>query len=220
MHRYVVLCIRLSRYDSIVSVGEQVNQLSATAHRFSLLGNRGEAMEQFFECESIIVKHISSKVKDRSTRDDLLQEIFVKFATKFDTIKHRENLRGYLYRITDNVIADYYRKESRFLSSGDESIFDSVVPAEAMEHHHRLADVNLRSFIDQLPSKYRKALILIELDGKSQKQVAEAIGMSYSGLKSRVQRARRMLKKAILDCCDYEFDKYGNIVDCCGAGKN
>jgi RNA polymerase sigma-70 factor, ECF subfamily len=177
-------------------------------------------MEQFFECEAKIIKHISSKVKDRSMRDDLLQEIFVKFTTKFDTIKHHENLRGYLYRIADNVIADYYRKESRFLPVEDERIFDRPVPAATLDYHHRLADLNLRSFIDQLPAKYRQILILIELEGKSQKAVAEAMGMSYSAIKSRVQRAREMLKKAILDCCDYEFDKYGNIVDCCASGKN
>src|SRR6266496_4561313 len=125
-------------------------------------------MEQFFECEPTIVKHISSRVKDKGTRDDLLQEIFVKFATKFDAIKHHENLCGYLYRITDNAIADYYRKERRFLSSDDESIFDSVVPAPVTDDDHRLADVNLSLFIDRLPSKYREALISIELEGRSQ----------------------------------------------------
>lgn len=173
-------------------------------------------MEQFFECQPEIVKHISRKIRDQSTRDDLLQEIFIKFATKFQTLKHQDNLCAYLYRMTEHAITDFYRKESRFLVTDDESIFDRVALTPAIDDHYQLADWRLRLFIDQLPPRYKEALVLTELEGKSQKEVAEVLGISYSGLKSRVQRARARLKKAILECCDYEFDKYGNIVDCCG----
>ncbi len=177
-------------------------------------------MEQFFECEPKIVKQLARKVRDESARDDLLHEVFIKFAAKFDTLNHQDNLCGYLHRITDNTIIDHYRRENRFLLTDDENVFEKVARAPAADDDCKLADCCLKSFINQLSPKYKEALILTELEGKSQKETAEELGLSYSGLKSRVKRAREMLKKAILDCCDYEFDKYGNIVGCCNRQKN
>ena len=178
-------------------------------------------MEQFFECEPKIIKQLARKVKDASARDDLLHEVFVKFAAKFDRLSHQDNLCGYLHRITDNAIVDHFRRENRFFLTDDENAFENLgvqtPPAENVDY--KLADCCLKSFINNLSPKYREALILTELEGNSQKETAEKLGLSYSGLKSRVQRAREMLKKSILDCCDYEFDKYGNVVGCCGSGK-
>jgi RNA polymerase sigma-70 factor (ECF subfamily) len=70
-----------------------------------------------------------------------------------------------------------------------------------------------------LPTEYCEALCLTEIDGVTQKEYAEKKGLSYSGAKSRVQRARMMLKDMLLECCHYHFDKYGTVFDiqpkCC-----
>jgi len=175
-------------------------------------------MQKFFECESKIVEQLSRKVKDKNKRQDLLQDIFIKFASKFESIKHYENLCGYLYRITENAIADNYRIENKIVSTDAFSGFENNTGKQLTEKQYQLADCCLKSFIDQLPSKYRDALIQSELRGISQKSAAKITGISYSAFKSRVQRAREILKAEILKCCKYEFDKYGNIVGCC-AGK-
>lgn len=179
-------------------------------------------MKQFFECEPQIVRQLARKVRDESARDDLLHEVFIKFAAKFDNLKNQDNLCGYLHRITANTIVDHFRRENRFFLTDDENAFEKVasIHPAAEDGDYKLADCCLKSFINGLSPKYREALILTELEGKSQKETAQKLGLSYSGLKSRVQRAREMLKKSILDCCDYEFDKYGNIVGCCRGEKN
>ena len=174
-------------------------------------------IEQFFECEPKIIKQLARKVKDEGARDDLLHEVFIKFAVKFDNLKNQDNLCGYLHRITDTTIIDYFRRENRFLLTDDEKTFEKVVIDSAEDSDFKLADCCLKSFINQLSPKYKEALILTELENKPQKETAKQLGLSYSGLKSRVQRAREMLKKSILDCCDYKFDRYGNIVGCCGS---
>ena len=56
----------------------------------------------------------------------------------------------------------------------------------------------------------------VDFEGMSQKEYADRLGISISGAKSRVQRAREKLKDLILKCCDYQFDKYGNVIKCCG----
>ena len=66
---------------------------------------------------------------------------------------------------------------------------------------------------------YRQALILTEYQGLSQKQLAEQVGISLSGAKSRVQRARDKLRDMLLRCYHFEFDRRGHFVEyyerCC-----
>jgi RNA polymerase sigma-70 factor (ECF subfamily) len=80
---------------------------------------------------------------------------------------------------------------------------------------YQLADCCLRPMIESLPAIYRDALIMVELDAMSQKDFAAQLNLTYSAAKSRVQRARQLLKEILIACCNYQFDRYGNIIDCC-----
>ena len=168
----------------------------------------------FFECETKITSRIKNKVFDNAEVEDLRQEVFIRFAHSLKTIKNTDNLCGYLLRITDNIVNDYYRKKYK-QSSDNFTQTEIVENVEETEKKYSFSELSLMTFIEKLPEKYKEALILTELKGESQKSVAEKLNISYSALKSRVQRAREMLKKEILNCCDYKFDTYGNIVSCC-----
>jgi len=61
--------------------------------------------------------------------------------------------------------------------------------------------------------RYRQAITLTEYDGLSQRGISEQLGMSLSGAKSRIQRARGKLKDMLLECCHFEFDRLGHIID-------
>jgi RNA polymerase sigma-70 factor (ECF subfamily) len=80
--------------------------------------------------------------------------------------------------------------------------------------------------VDALPESYREALRLTEYAGLSQKQLGERLGISFSGAKSRVQRARAKIKQQLLDCCHFQLDHAGRIVDyqprcaCCANGDS
>ena len=67
--------------------------------------------------------------------------------------------------------------------------------------------------IERLPDHYGKALMLSEIQGLKQRDIARREGLTLSGAKSRVQRGRKMLKGMLLDCCRFEFDKHGNLID-------
>ena len=77
-----------------------------------------------------------------------------------------------------------------------------------------------------LPEKYRQALMLTEFRGMKQTELAEQLGISLSGAKSRVQRGREMLRESLLDCCHFEFDRLGGMIaytlrpDCCQACRD
>jgi RNA polymerase sigma-70 factor, ECF subfamily len=71
----------------------------------------------------------------------------------------------------------------------------------------------LRPMIDQLNKEYREALMLVELEGLTQQAAAQRIGISLSGMKSRVQRGRRQLKRKLDECCLIQLDQRHAIAD-------
>src|SRR5437588_726670 len=71
----------------------------------------------------------------------------------------------------------------------------------------------IKEMVDSLTNDYRQALILTEYEGLTQRELAVRLGISVSGAKSRVQRAREKLKDMLLDCCHFEFDHSGRVID-------
>lgn len=71
----------------------------------------------------------------------------------------------------------------------------------------------LADMIRGLPEPYRQALELSELEGIPQRKVAERLGISLSGAKSRIQRGRKLLRDALLECCHFDFDRRGRILE-------
>ncbi|WP_298737443.1 RNA polymerase sigma factor SigZ [uncultured Chitinophaga sp.] len=146
---------------------------------------------------------------------DLLQDLYLKIFVNQAKIEKAQNVRAYIFQMAHNVLTDHHRRTARKNVLSADAIPDLELATEEPGQEYSLAGC-LRSMIDTLPEIYRQALISTELDGLTQKQFAEKVGISLSGAKSRVQRAREKLKEEILKCCRYEFDKYGNIISCCG----
>ncbi len=68
--------------------------------------------------------------------------------------------------------------------------------------------------IYSLPDQYREAVVLTEFDGLTQQQLADRLGITLSGAKSRVQRGRAHSKQMLDECCNFEFDRRGMVIDC------
>ena len=71
----------------------------------------------------------------------------------------------------------------------------------------------LNLLIENLPADYREAIILSEIEGFSQKEVASKQDISVSGVKSRIQRGRGLLKNMLTDCCTFEMDHQKRFID-------
>lgn len=65
--------------------------------------------------------------------------------------------------------------------------------------------------LDRLPATYRQAILVTEFEGVTQATAAGQLGLSVSGMKTRVQRARRQLKQSLLDCCHVNLDARGGV---------
>ena len=127
-------------------------------------------------------------------------------------VQDSDRLSGWMYQIARNSIVDHFRSKTKTIAvddldweSDNRSLNDCVESC--------LGDMLLT-----LPQPYREALELVELKNMSQQDLAEKLGISYSGAKSRVQRARQMLKERMDSAYDIKLDNYGNVVKCENIG--
>ncbi|GAA4444324.1 RNA polymerase sigma factor SigZ [Novipirellula rosea] len=153
---------------------------------------------------------IRRRVNDDHVADDLLQDVFVRIHDKLGSLTDEDRLAAWLYQIARNVVTDHYRRRFEFTFDEAEIQVDQVTDDQNLNEQVGQWLVNR---IAELPEDYREAVTLSELKGVRQTEVAERIGLSVSGAKSRIQRGRKMLKDILLQCCHFEFDKRGNVID-------
>lgn len=182
----------------------------------------------WMEFSARIRAFIRRSVSDSAAADDLLQEIFLRIHSRIDSLRDETRIRSWVYQIARNVIIDHYR------SRRDETALPDGIPARETCDDATAEDEiasGLRAMAEDLPDKYREALILSEFEGIPQNELAERENISVSGMKSRVQRGRQMIKDSLMRCCHFEFDRYGTIIDMypascccccpdCGGGQN
>ena len=157
-------------------------------------------------------RFIRRRVADDHVADDLLQETFVRVHRNIGTLQEADRLVAWVYRITRNVIHDHHRKAAN--STVALVDFDPADDGDAHPVQGRCGGCDwLNEMIRSLPEGYREAVQFAEVEGLSQQEVADRLGLSLSGAKSRIQRGRVMLKDALDRCCHFEFDSRGNIMD-------
>lgn len=155
-------------------------------------------------------RFILKRINDSVAAEDLVQEILAKTYSQLDRITDREKLLPWMYQATRNAIIDYYRRKKP-AKELDESL--AVQNPERDDAAERELACCVMPFIQQLPDAYRQAILLAEIEGLTQRQVAVRQGLSLSGAKSRVQRGRQMLKAMFLECCQIERDRRGGVMD-------
>lgn len=167
-------------------------------------------------------RFIISKVKDEALADDLLQETFIRIHSKIDTLHDETKVQAWVYQIARNIIYDHFRKSTPEIHA--------EVP-EVMEEEQEAQDAmattirDMVLFMEELPEQDCQALCRVEFDGMSIKDYAQKAGISYTAAKSRVARARYKLNDLLMNCCHYEFDKYGTVISvhpikCCCCNQN
>jgi len=161
----------------------------------------------WFELNGRLRSFIARRVKQADDVEDLLQEAFLRLHSK--PPPKTGNLAGWVFRVVRNLINDYHRSQRL----GSDVTADACADYERFEvsESEQVAAGWLRSMAEELPEKYRQAVVLADFEGRSMKQVAEELGLSVSGAKSRVQRGRKQITTALWDCCTFQFDKQGRV---------
>ncbi len=155
-------------------------------------------------------RFILSRIKDPVVAEDIVQEVLLKAYEHLGELEDQQKILSWIYQITRNAIVDYYRKRNP-----TEALYEALVMQEMDMKEDVEKDLAncMAPLLERLPSRYREAVRLSEMNGLTQKEVALKQGLSLSGAKSRVQRGRQMLKTALLECCKIELGQRGSIVD-------
>jgi len=162
------------------------------------------------EYHSKLLAFIAKRVGDSSAAEDILQDVFERIHSRMDSLKEAEKLESWLYQITRNAVIDHYRTRKPSVELPE---WISQPEADTSVQARQELEACLRPMIEQLPAKYRTALVLSELEGKTQLEVSKQQDISLSGAKSRVQRGRSLLEGIMFECCQFEFDHQGKVID-------
>lgn len=169
-----------------------------------------DTQEVWKEFSGQIRGYLLGKVKQRDDAEDLLQEIFIKIHNNISTLQDVKKLAPWIHQIVRNTLTDYYRKHNLETTELHEE--SAVDDTETDDLYSACISGCLKVFIDRLPDKYREPLVLSDIDELKQKDIAKQMNLSYSGLKSRVQRGREMIKDMFVECSCYVHDANGTVV--------
>jgi RNA polymerase sigma-70 factor (ECF subfamily) len=153
-------------------------------------------------------------VSDEHVADDIAQDVMLKVHTRLGALPAEDKQPAWVFAVARNAVIDYYRARA-VRDRADITDAEPVADAgrdEQQEAVRELAPCLMR-MVEQLPEPYREAMKFADIEGLSQQEVAKRAGISLSGAKSRVQRARHQLREMILDCCRVERDGRGNVMD-------
>jgi RNA polymerase sigma-70 factor (ECF subfamily) len=176
---------------------------------------------------------IARRVQNQADVDDLVQRVLLQIVTGLQSLRDVERLHAWVYRTARNVIIDYYRATGsrREHAAGDaiDIEADAPAPLEASDDNDGVALRELAAclapMLNQLPPAHQDAIRMVDLEGATQQEAARRVGVSLSGMKSRVQRGRQQLRTVVEACCRIDLDRRGGISaytprhpDACGCG--
>lgn len=165
---------------------------------------------------------IAKRVANDAEVDDIVQDVWLKMQRGLDGLQDQRRLISWIYQIARHAIIDHYRAPGRRrempagLAADIEAYQSSATMTTTSEDSGQLRKELagcLRPMIERLSEEYRQAVVLVDLEGLTQQAAATQLGLSLSGMKSRVQRGRRQLKEMLEACCTIELDQRRGVVD-------
>ncbi|GAA5530072.1 sigma-70 family RNA polymerase sigma factor [Herpetosiphon gulosus] len=155
-------------------------------------------------------RFLQARLADHTAVEDLLQDIFLSAYLKSTQLQDSERSEAWLWQIARHKLIDHYRARR------ETSSLDAMLEAENNQQPPILAgfDRCVQQMLDRLPSQDRWVLQRTAFEGISQQALSNELGLSFSGTKSRVQRARQKLRVLFDQCCAVERDPADHVLGC------
>jgi len=168
----------------------------------------GTTEDLWKELSNPLRKFLRARTGTDADADDLLQEVFVRVHKQLPSLRTPERLQSWVYQIARNAVIDHYRTRRKSTDQTTHLLSDdppTKVPVDLTP--------TLRRFVANLPQAYREPIELHEFRGMPLDDVAIRLGLSLTATKSRVRRGRLMLRKMLDQCCKFEFDRRGRVIE-------
>jgi RNA polymerase sigma-70 factor (ECF subfamily) len=159
-----------------------------------------------------------------SEAEDLVQEIFVRIDKALVNFRGESSLSTWIYRIATNAALDRLKSRSARMDAAGNSVDDGECGTEdrdawtgekkpSPETALIRKEMNdcIRDIIDELPTSYRSALALSEMEGFTNQEISEILGVSLDTVKIRLHRARARLKQELEKHCRFYRDERNEL---------
>lgn len=145
--------------------------------------------------KGIIYQVANSYCRNEEDRKDLMQEIIIHLWQSFDRYDNLYKYSTWIYRIALNVAISFYRKESRRKRIADPLSENLIISAPDGEHEETETNLHLlKQFISEL-KELDRALMILYLEEKSHKEMAEILGLSETNIATKIGRIKKKLKQ-------------------------
>jgi len=149
--------------------------------------------------------YLNKIVADEEISNELTHEVLIKVYNSCCSDREINNVKSWLFQIAHNLAIDYLKESNKLTSTISD--FESVREPQPWKE---LAEF-VEPMINCLPENYGTPLRLWVVEGLNQHQIADKLGLSLSATKSRILRAKEMLKNKIISCFHIEKDNCGCI---------
>lgn len=166
-----------------------------------------EASEIWLNYKDGLYAYLLKRVKDHTLAEELTQQSLMKVYTSCCSGRDINNVKSWLFQIAHNLMIDHHKKSSKIVTG---------IPEQAEENNkdeYIEAAKWIEPLIELLPEKYAHPLKLADIKKQKQDDIATELGLSLTATKSRIQRARKMLKDKIQECCLLELNDKGQLED-------
>ena len=175
----------------------------------------GPQIDNWQDFQTSLCAYVSRRVEAGAV-EDVVGDILLLLVRHRDRLAVADEPAAWVFRVAANAIADHHRRraaEARALTQYAAEIEQNGSASSDASNAAEIAAC-LTPVIRNLPQPYAEALLLTDIAGLNQTEAAARLGLSTSGMKSRVQRGRSKLKQAILRCCAVALDCRGEVIDC------
>lgn len=184
------------------------------------------------QLETKLRPFVAKRVRDVDV-DDVVQDVFLRIQRGVSSLRDDQRFGPWVYQVARNAVAEHARRAARHPLAATEAQLAARETGSGLEpwlsqaarwgpewgpeaHDDGAVEREFADyaavFVSMLPSPYREALTLTELEGRTQREAAEMLGISLSGMKSRVQRGRAKLREALEDCCHVALDARHRVI--------
>jgi RNA polymerase sigma-70 factor (ECF subfamily) len=167
-----------------------------------------------------IYRYVLGMVRNPAEAEDLTQETLLRAYDKLATLEDPARLAPWLYRIATNVTYDRFRQASYrhrpqpladdAEAAGPEAsdIADTGPRLDKLMEQQEMSSC-VQDYIAALPESHRAVILLHDVQGLTNPEIAEMLGLSLATVKIRLHRARNRLRAALGEGCSFSTDERG-----------
>lgn len=169
-------------------------------------------LETWEELNNHLLFFIRKRIKNKEDAEDILQDVYIKLHKNINSLNDEKKIISWIYQITRNTINECYRKCYRIKQVGFEDCHVEMTQEEEENLNDEIL-VSMKKFIEQLPVDSKKLIELYEFEDMSHKEISKKLEIKENTSKSRLKRAKEKIKNQLDECCLFQIDKFGNILD-------